>query len=262
MLRYARLFTHLVSFSLRKSMQFRLDFFFRIVMDVVYYATCVLFYQVLFGNVGSIGGWNFAQMCVFLGACFVVDAIQMTFVSNGMWEMRELVNKGTFDYFLVRPASAIFLCLLNDISLGSFLNLLLALGFLTYSIAVYPDPIVWWKIVLFAILLVNGFVVLTALRFLFMLPVFWLHRSAGIETVYYDMTHSMERPDRIFTGIGRFLFVYALPFGMAASFPTRILLEGGWLGLLVQVVAVTAVLLAISAFAWKRALKVYSSASS
>ena len=48
-------------------------------------------------------GWDVHQVRVFTGTLFVVDALQMTFVANGMWTLPQTINRGDLDYHLVRP---------------------------------------------------------------------------------------------------------------------------------------------------------------
>ena len=74
MFRYLRLYSHFVRFSLSKSMEFRIDFFFRIVMDCVYYAVNLAFFKVLYLHTNSLGGWKETDTMVFVGTYLFVDA--------------------------------------------------------------------------------------------------------------------------------------------------------------------------------------------
>ena len=83
MLRYLRLYGAFLRFAFGRAVQFRLDFFFRVFMDVLWYAQYLFFFDVLYAHTPTIGGWTREQGLVFTGALFGVDALQMTdFVKN------------------------------------------------------------------------------------------------------------------------------------------------------------------------------------
>jgi ABC-2 type transport system permease protein len=58
MKRYLNLYIHFLRFSFSKAMEFRLDFSFRILMDVIYYIVNIMLFKVLFLHTDLIGGWN------------------------------------------------------------------------------------------------------------------------------------------------------------------------------------------------------------
>jgi ABC-type uncharacterized transport system permease subunit len=72
----------------------------------------------------------------------------------------------------------------------------------------------------------------------------------------------MERPDGIFTGATRILFLTVLPFALMASFPTRAFFEEFNPYRLLHIIAVTLGLFFVMVWIWKKGLRAYSSASS
>ena len=67
MRRYLRLYAYFLRFSFSRAMQFRLDFFFRVGMDTLWYAMHLTMFAVLYRHTPEVGGWNRDQMWVFLG---------------------------------------------------------------------------------------------------------------------------------------------------------------------------------------------------
>src|SRR5580692_8264119 len=92
--RYLRLYGHFLAFSFSKSFEFRFDFFSRILMDVVYYAIAIFFYQVIFLHTSLLGGWNEKQMMVFVAGYCMVDAINMSVFANNLFQLPTFVNRG------------------------------------------------------------------------------------------------------------------------------------------------------------------------
>lgn len=261
-MRYLRLYANFVRFSVGKAMEFRLDFFFRIVMDLAYYGIQIGFYEVVFLQTSLLGGWDRDQTLVFLGGYLVVDAIAMTVFSNNMWGFPVAVNRGDLDYYLVRPVSSLFFMTLRDFAANSMVNLLFALGILAWAVLRLPDPPGAASIALFLAMLGVGSVLHSALHLLIIIPVFWLHSGSGLHGIFYSLGRAMERPDGIFTGWTRRILVSVLPFCLMASFPARVFLEGPKWGILLHFAAVSAAMFLLVNWLWQRGLRAYSSASS
>jgi ABC-2 type transport system permease protein len=262
MRRYLRLYAYFLRFSFSRAMQFRLDFFFRVGMDTLWYAMHLTMFAVLYRHTSEVGGWNRDQMWVFLGGVFVTDAIQMTLVSNNLWNFTQAVNKGDLDYHLVRPVSTLFFVSLREFAANSFLNLVIAAGILVWAIARYPGGLDPWAVAAYVPLLLLGGFIHYCLQLLFLLPVFWIHSGAGLRDVFWTMDAYTSRPVGIFTGWVRRMLVSILPLALVVSFPTRALLEGPSASLVLHVVGAAVAAFAVLLFAWKRGLLAYSSASS
>lgn len=262
MMRYLRLYKHFVKFSLMQAMQFRFDFFFRILMDGIFYLVNVLFYQVLFQHAGGIAGWTESQVLIFISGFLMVDAIQMTVISNGTWMIPVLVNKGELDYYLLRPVSSLFFLTTRDFAFNSFINLLMTAGIMVWAFSTSPVSYPLYKILLFVFLTINGTYLFFLFRILTLSPVFWTHSGRGLEMIFWTLDKFAERPDGIYRGWVRKILISVAPFAIISSFPARALFqENSWevAGYCVLVVAIMHV---ITMKAWNLGLKHYSSASS
>jgi ABC-2 type transport system permease protein len=260
--RYLRLYLHFLRFSFSRAMEFRVDFFFRIVMDAAFYVVQIAFFSVIYRHTALLGGWDFDQALVFACGFFLIDALHMTVFANNMWWLPIFVNKGDLDYYLVRPVSSLFFLSLRDFAANSFVNLLLASALLAWALARYPGPLDAPHVALYVALLVNGALLYWLIHLAFLIPVFWLHSNRGLGETFYVIEKYSERPDRIFHGWLRRLLVTALPFSLLASFPARLLFEGITPRLLAHTLGVTVLFFLGVLWFWGRALRGYSSASS
>ena len=95
---YLRLYLQFLKFSFSRSLEYRMDFWFRIVMDCMFYLVELAFFTILYQHTDMLGGWNYDQILIFVSGFLVIDAIHMTVFSNNMWWMPILVNKGDLDY--------------------------------------------------------------------------------------------------------------------------------------------------------------------
>ncbi|MDP2359553.1 MAG: ABC-2 family transporter protein [bacterium] len=260
--RHLRLYLHFLRFSFSRAMEFRVDFFFRIVMDAAFYAVQLAFFGVLYRHTALLGGWDLDQAIVFACGFFLIDALHMTIFANNMWWLPIFVNKGDLDYYLTRPVSPLFFLSLRDFAANSFVNLLIAVALLAWALGRYPGPLDPLAAGVFILLLLNGAILYWLVHLAFLIPVFWLHSSRGLGETFYVLEKYSERPDRIFRGWVRRILVTALPFALISSFPTALLFEGVSPALLGHVLGVTALFfLAVLGF-WRLALRNYASASS
>ncbi|MFN0058246.1 MAG: ABC transporter permease [Planctomycetota bacterium] len=262
MLRYLRLYGCFVRFSFSRALQFRLDFFFRVVMDCMFYAMHLGFFAILYGHVAELGGFDRHQTMIFCAGFFFVDALHMTIFSNNMWHLPSLINQGDLDYYLVRPAATLFFVSLQEFAANSFLNLLITAGILVWAIATYPSPLTTIEIAGFVVLLVLGTLLYWSLYMLCILPVFWLHSAQGIKNFFFSIEQFTQRPHRIYTGWAGRLLRSVLPFAMVASYQSYLLLRGWDWRALAELIGVVAIFFALVLGVWSRGLRVYASASS
>ncbi len=261
-MRYLRLYAAFVRFSFSKAMEFRVDFFFRVLMDVVFYATQLGFFAVLYGHTRELGGWDLDQTLVFISGFFVVDALHMTVTANNLWMLPILVNKGELDPYLLRPVSSLFFLTLREFAANSFLNLVLALGIWGWALTRLEGGLHPGRALLYLALLVNGAALYSLLNLAFLIPVFWLHSARGLAEIFYSVGHYAERPERIFRGYLRRLLVTLLPLALVASRPAQVYLVGADAGTLLHLAAATLGVGTFVVWFWNRALRAYSSASS
>lgn len=239
-----------------------MDFFFRIFMDLFYYGINIGFYSVIFTHTNILGGWTMDEMYIFISAFIVIDAISMTVFANNLWMMPEYINKGELDYYLIRPVSSLFFLSLRDFAANSFVNLLMAFGFMIWAIVRYPNPLNPALIVLFVILVLFGALLRYFVRMIFIIPTFWLHSNRGLEMVFFYLNRFIERPERIFTGWIRLMLTTILPFSIMTSFPAHILFEGVSLKILGHIFVIFFTFVFIVQKFWQKGLNAYSSASS
>lgn len=262
MLRYARLYAHFLRFSFSRAFEFRLDFCFRIVMDLVYYAVNLLFFTLLYRHTAMLGGWNQDQVYLFVCAFLFVDAVHMTVFANNMWWLPIYINRGDLDYYLVRPVSSLFFLSLREFAANSFVNLILASGLLLWAFLRYPEPFSLATLAAFAVLLVFGIALHYLVQVSFLIPVFWVHADRGLGQLYFEISKLYERPHQIFDGWVRLVLLTILPFGLMASVPAHALFTDDPGPLLGLSAGVTLALLAFVLLFWRLGLRSYSSASS
>lgn len=262
MSRYFRLYLKFIEFSFGRAMEFRVDFYFRIIMDAIYYVVSFSFFKILYLHTAQIGGWTEPQTLIFVGVFILIDAINMTLFSNNTWMLPYLVNKGDLDYYLVRPISSFFMTNFREFAVNSFVNLIMAFSLLAYTIYQYPLEISVGRLILFAVLVLNGAWLFHLVRLLFLLPVFWTHSGRGFEGVFWSLEKFMERPHGIFRGPIRIILMTILPLSLIASIPAEMIFQSNPLPYAAIGVSVCFLFFLAVLGVWRYAIRSYSSASS
>ena len=262
MMRYARLYLQFLKFSFSRALEYRMDFWFRIVMDCLFYAVELVFFTILYQHTNMIGGWDYDQVLIFVSGYLGIDAIHMTVFSNNMGWLPIYVNKGDLDYYIVRPVSSLFFLSLRDFAANSFLNLLIAGGILAWSILRYPGELGTENLIWFLFLMLNGSFIFYVLQMLFQIPVFWTHTNRGLLTAFFSANKLMERPDKIYSKWTRRILMTVFPALLVIALPARVLFDGPDPLLITHILGVTTIaFLGMRAF-WNLGLRSYSSASS
>jgi len=261
-MRYLTLYGHFLRFSFSRAMEFRLEFYFRVVMDILYYLVNLAFFSIIYQHTTLLGGWTLDQVYIFVCGFLFVDAIHMTVFANNLWWLPIFINRGDLDYYLVRPISSLYFLSLRDFAANSFLNLIIAVGLLVWSLVRYPESFGAGRLlVYFAVLLVGAFIHFL-LRLLFIIPVFWLHSSRGLDEIIWSLGKLAERPHQIYVGWLRVALNTILPLALTFSVPAHVLFEGLTLQTFAHVLTVAVLGALFILWFWRRGLAGYSSASS
>lgn len=262
MMRYIRLYGYFLRFSFSKAMEFRVDFFFRVLMDLFFYFFQFVFFNIIYLHTPMLGGWDLNQMQLFVATYIFIDALHMTFFANNTWWFPISINRGDLDYYLTRPASSFFFLAFKEFAANSLLNFIATIFILGYFLASYPVDFSVDKLFVFFLLLVNGAFLYFMTFLIFLMSVFWTSSPRGFADVFYAGEKIMHRPDGIFSGYMRRFFITILPFSVMASFPVRFLTENNEINILLQIFGASLLIYSVVFVLWKLGLRNYSSASS
>lgn len=262
MLRYGRLYLAFLRFAFSRAMEFRFDFFFRIVMDVVFYAVQLAFFAVIYRHTALLGGWTLDQTLVFACGYMFCDAFYMTVFSAGLWNLPFRINNGELDYYLLRPCSPLFILALREFAANSFLNLVIASGLVWWALARYPDPLGAGAIATFLFMQLVGAVLFGAFALCFLIPSFWTQGNYGLRSLNIELVRYGEKPHGIYPSWLRRTLLTVVPVAMLSSYPAWVLFEGPTAGRVLFMLAVLAGVGTFMLWFWKRGLASYGSASS
>ena len=237
-----------------------------VLSTMAYTVSVLIFIKVIYANVQLVAGYSYNDMLFF----FFIS--QLTYYANYMVTIRNLndliadVNKGNLDMVLVKPVPSLFYLMTRSVSLVSIITDALAPTLaIIFSINWLALKITLPAIMIGFVVWIMGLVAIHTFQLLAGLVVFWVGESENVLDLASNMTAASG--SRIpFEGYNRgfqILLGTVVPMLIAGGFTTSILLgKSNSTVLLVWALVVGIGAFVIRGFAWRLALKHYTSASS
>jgi ABC-2 type transport system permease protein len=196
-----------------------------------------------------------------MGCLFVTDAIFMMLFSENLDKMAEKVRKGDLDLLLVKPVNSQWMLSFQKVSVAYLGNLILAFGWLTWSLA-QIENFNWLQLAWLLLTIPIGLAIIYSIRFMAAATALFFTRSDAVSYIWYQVYRLGTRPDNLYPAFLRYAVLSILPIAFLASVPAQIILGKTGPVWLLWGAALGVALVHLSSRIWKRGLKAYSSASS
>ncbi len=221
--RYLRILFHFARIGVIRKSQFRVEFWTQVVMDILWYSTHILVFEILFLHAPNIAGWTRGDIRVFLGFLFISDAFMMMWLGQA-WHFPMDLKDGKLDPVRVRPANPVFLYFFRSFSLEATFNMTIAATYLLYALVSLG---VKWSVTNLAILAAGvflAFYVQVVLTVLFAIPEFFFLNSDVSRFLRESLGAVQDRPLDIFSRRVKVFFLTAVPIGAIAQVPAALIL--------------------------------------
>ena len=225
------------------------------------FVTAFIFLWAIVGQAKVLAGYNLAE-AVFVLALFNWGTSLTELFLRGVYQFKQKVEDGTFDFYLLSPVSELFY------SLFSYTDALDLMMMIPYTIVLfwswqntgYPvtgQGLLWVAIAIVAMCL-------------FVLSLHILVLGIGVKYIEVDNTVMLYRdvermaafPIDIYTKIVGFSLTYIIPFAVIATVPAKIIFGRLSPTILLFFLALTFVELQLALAFWRHSLRGYTSASS
>src|SRR5437016_2527564 len=121
-MRYLKLLAVFYRTSIQTDMEYRADFYTRIVASLLGLITTVGGLSIAFQYTTKIQGWRFEQVMVLLSVYYLMDGLIEMFIAPNMREIMNKVRDGTLDFVLLKPVSAQFMSTLRTLNVWRIVN--------------------------------------------------------------------------------------------------------------------------------------------
>ena len=260
-----RLYLKLIRISMQSQMQYRVDFFIGMANVIFLNVVNLSLIGILVSRFRHMNGWAVWEL-VFLYCLWLLGHSLYSLFFWHMPDLEEYLIQGTFDRFLLRPASPFVQFIGREIQYIGFADVLVAISGLSLAYTRLGLSWTWAEWGFFFAAAASGAVIETTLALMIASIAFWTGRSeAGVEVMNEFSMLVQRYPVDILGGWFRLVVTGLLPVAFMNYYPSLVLLgkvsgDTTWVWLSYLSPAVALLLVAAAATVWGQALRHYQSA--
>lgn len=261
-MRYLALFRVFFRTSVQTDMEYRVDFFSRIIASLLSLLATMAGLGVAFSYTSNIKGWSFPQVMVLLSVYYLMDGLIEMFIAPNMRNIMGQVREGTLDFLLLKPVPVQFLATFRMVNIWRIVNVLVALGLSSYTIGKLSLTVGGGQALVFVVTLAAGCGIIYSFWLVLVTLTFWFVRVDNIEQIIWQAFEAGRYPVEIYPVWLRNTLTYLVPVAFIITVPAQALTGRMTLSDTVLPLAVSGVSLLLSSAFWRFGLKYYTGASS
>lgn len=234
-----------------------------IIQDLASITVNIVFFNVIFSNITSLGGWNFYQVLFLYAFSKTIASLSYAFTRMGLRDLGEhMIKFGDYDFHIIKPVDTMALVSFSrprptSLITASFYMSLAIYSAIKTDINIGPTNILW-----FLFLTIFGFIIFYCLEVVTVIPAFRLIRVWSLPEIVPKMVEFMRYPAGIFSLSFKIFLFGAFPILAASYIPAEILFYPPKASNIIYLVAIATVFFIIVRKLWKVLERGYSSASS
>lgn len=206
----------------RAAMEYRANFLLQVFGMVLNNTAFALFWQVLLGRTGPLGGYGFAEIMLLwalVGGAFGLVQV----VLGNLRQVARLVKEGDLDTYLLQPRDVLLNLAVSRSNVSGWGDVLY--GYLILAL-LGVDWTVWLG---FTALIVSGALIMAASLSLVESLVFWIKGGEGLGTAMLELLLNFGLyPNSIFPEQLRWVFYSLVPTGFIVFIPLDLLRHFTW----------------------------------
>lgn len=252
--------THL-RVSVLHELQYRVNFWLQLLESVVALATAIAVIALVFANTDSLAGWSLDELLVVLGVHIALGGVIKALVQPNMLKLVEDVREGTFDFVLLKPADALLLVSVRQVSFWKLVDVAVGLGVVAVAVARPGVELTLTGALTGVLLTVTGAVVVYCFWVALTVTSFWIVRAEHIVELFSGLYQAGRWPVTIYPAVLRVTFTVLVPLAFAVTVPAQAIT--GRLSALGVATALgfTLALAGVTRLLWRLGLRRYDGAS-
>ena len=254
-----RVIKELLKLRLQWELAFRLDALFGLFGSLIYIVGGVLLFEVIYGRVESIAGWERPAALALVGTLSLLLELERALL-RGLLRLPELVQEGQLEHYLLRPVPAPLVLAFHRVSVQALWRLPLGVGVLAYALSLVPLPPLE-RFLLYGLSLLMSLAIFGLMVFCLVCLSFWLIEMQNLYWLVYDLAEFARYPASVYKGLVRVILSTVLPLLVLANFPVQLLLREGRPELLLHQLGVLIGFGLLGWTLWQRGLRRYQGAS-
>lgn len=259
--RYMRLYRIFVIQYMKTILQSKIDFFIGLGGFLISQAAGLTFLYLVFEQIPSMQEWTLEQMLFIYGFAQLPRGLDHLLTDNLWMVAWQMVIKGTFDKYLLRPMNIFFQIVCEKVQFDALGELLIGGILVGRAVVNGTVQVTVLKVLFFLVSVIAGAVIYTSVKLFFAATAFWFKDSSPLMTTAYEVADFAKYPVEIYSKPIRAVLMTVLPFAFVAYIPATFFLVNAniWKTIGAEcVIAAVFWLLVYSLF--KKGLTVYESA--
>lgn len=261
MLHYLRLFLVFVRTSIQTDMEYRVDFFARIITSLLSLLTTIGALSIAFTYTSNIKGWSFPQVMTLLAVYYLMDGLIEMFIAPNMRLIMGQIRDGTLDFVILKPVSTQFLASFRTVNIWRIVNVVVGLGLLAFTLQRLALSVGLNAALMFVATLIGGTLVIYSFWLFLVTLTFWFTRIDNVEQLVWQAFEAGRYPIEIYPSWLRGALTYVIPISFIITVPAKALAGLLSLNNLLVALLVALVMGILSALFWRYGLKHYTGAS-
>jgi ABC-2 type transport system permease protein len=258
---YWRIYSTFFKSSLTRELQFRVNFFAKVLQNTVWFFFFLAMLYIIYAKVDQIGGWNKSESAILAATLFIVSSMN-NLLTFSLMEIPQHVRQGTLDFIITKPVDSQFWVSarkFNFNELGSFFAGFILLFFSVKDLNPVPTASQYG---IYFLGVVSAWMILYSFQLALMTTGIYFIKIDNLWVLGETLVGLSRNPMEIFPSVLRSLLTFAIPVAFLAYFPASQLVRGSnWSSAGIGFAYAVAFLIA-SRLWWRYSLKHYSSASS
>jgi ABC-2 type transport system permease protein len=264
--RYAGLFGVQLRMATLAAMQYRVDFVARGLIAFLWSGLTLIPLLVVYGVRQQVAGWSFPEALVVVAWFMLLRAVLEGAVSPSLTAVVEHVRKGTLDFVLLKPADAQFLVSTAKFEPWRIVDAAGALIVFGYAFGMMKRIPSIAHVAAGLLFLALAVLILYSIWILVVCTAFWVVKVDNLSYLFGSLFDVGRWPIDVLRGVWRgslrLVFTFVFPVALMTTYPALALL--GRLDAKTAALALGGGILfaVIARRVWRRALAMYTSASS
>lgn len=223
-LRYIRLYRIFIVQYFKTMLQSRMDFLIGLSGFLVSQVAGLTFLYLVFEQIPSMNEWTLEQMLFIYGFAQIPRGLDHLLTDN-LWMVGwQMVIKGTFDKYLLRPMNVFFQIVCEKVQFDALGELLIGGVLVGRAITNGTVSVTVLKAVLFVVSVIAGAVIYTSVKLFFAALAFWVKETSPLMTTAYEVADFAKYPIEIYAKPIRAVLMTVLPFAFVAYIPSTFFL--------------------------------------
>lgn len=261
MFRYLKLFFVFLKINIQRETSYRSDFLLLFFLNILNFIFSLIFFSVVYGQIKTVAGWDYYHTLLVLGTTHIVLGL-FWICFRGLRRISRHLNRGTFDFFLIKPMSSQLNLAWSDLSFNDTSTILSGISINIFALRQLQVPHLAFYFFLYMIFIIGAVVIYYSLTLLLKTIAFWTVKMDNVNMALWLVFKLAEYPTDIYSRFLRAIFLFIIPLTLFATLPAKVLSGLFNSKYLFLTLAVTFIFIITSQLFWRFGLKHYNSASS